>query len=84
MSKAHDFMGRAMNAASAMIKKHAEQPAAKHAGTEGRPGRAQLRNSSAYTKRGAASKRDVTPFQPHDIHAPRIAGAICRGQALCD
>jgi hypothetical protein len=35
MSNAHDFMGQAMNAASAMIQKHAEERAAKHATAEG-------------------------------------------------
>jgi len=35
MSNAHDFMGQAMNAASAMIQKHAEERASKRAGTEG-------------------------------------------------
>jgi limonene 1,2-monooxygenase len=35
MSNAKDFMGQAMNAASAMIQKHAEERAAKHAGAEG-------------------------------------------------
>jgi limonene 1,2-monooxygenase len=35
MSNAKDFMGQAMNAASAMIQKHAEERAAKHASAEG-------------------------------------------------
>jgi limonene 1,2-monooxygenase len=35
MSNAKDFMGQAMNAAGAMIQKHAEERAAKHAAEEG-------------------------------------------------
>src|SRR5208283_2181984 len=35
MSNAHDFMGQAMNAAAAMIQKHAEERAAKHADAQG-------------------------------------------------
>jgi limonene 1,2-monooxygenase len=35
MSNAKDFMGQAMNAAGAMIQKHAEERAAKHAAAEG-------------------------------------------------
>ena len=35
MSNAHDFMGQAMNAAGAMIKKHADERAAKKAAKEG-------------------------------------------------
>jgi hypothetical protein len=35
MSNAKDFMGQAMNAAGAMIQKHAEERAAKHQAAEG-------------------------------------------------
>jgi limonene 1,2-monooxygenase len=35
MSNAHDFMGQAMNAAGAMIQKHADERAAKKAAKEG-------------------------------------------------